>query len=307
MAIAVTVEDVKANGIKHHLKGGWVVRTDFMGAKEIDGPQAFTVQYEPARLSTAHFHETDQFQIIVDGSGKLGRHTVGRYAVHFSRAFTPYGPLASDDVPEGMTFLTLRRHGDPGAQKFPESKARLREVADRQPWQMTHTVSFDAAAATGVQPVAALTNDQGLRTYAITLAPQTEQRAPAPAGGDGQFIVILEGSLLHDNREYRGLAVVSVDPNENAFQLRAGAKGLKGVVLNFPVPGAKPAMAATAAAAAGFKRWHCVLCAFEYDEALGLPDEGIAAGTRWADVPESWSCPDCSATKADFEMVETQS
>ena len=31
--------------------------------------------------------------------------------------------------------------------------------------------------------------------------------------------------------------------------------------------------------------------------------EGIAPGTRWEDVPESWTCPDCSATKADFEMV----
>lgn len=53
-----------------------------------------------------------------------------------------------------------------------------------------------------------------------------------------------------------------------------------------------------------FKVWHCVLCAFVYDEAAGLPEEGIAPGTRWKDVPESWGCPDCSACKADFEMVE---
>jgi rubredoxin len=51
------------------------------------------------------------------------------------------------------------------------------------------------------------------------------------------------------------------------------------------------------------KRWLCVLCAFVYDEAAGMPDDGIAPGTPWAAVPESWSCPDCSATKADFEMV----
>lgn len=53
----------------------------------------------------------------------------------------------------------------------------------------------------------------------------------------------------------------------------------------------------------GFKRWQCVLCAFVYDEAAGLPDDGIAPGTRWADVPETWTCPDCSAAKADFDMV----
>ena len=53
-----------------------------------------------------------------------------------------------------------------------------------------------------------------------------------------------------------------------------------------------------------FKRWQCELCAFLYDEAAGLPDDGIAPGTLWADVPESWTCPDCSAGKADFDMVQ---
>lgn len=51
------------------------------------------------------------------------------------------------------------------------------------------------------------------------------------------------------------------------------------------------------------KKWMCILCGFVYDEGLGLPDEGIAPGTRWEDVPDTWTCPHCSATKADFEMV----
>jgi rubredoxin len=58
------------------------------------------------------------------------------------------------------------------------------------------------------------------------------------------------------------------------------------------------------AAGTGFKVWQCVLCGFVYDEAAGLPSDGIAPGTRWADIPENWLCPDCSATKSDFEMVE---
>jgi rubredoxin len=52
------------------------------------------------------------------------------------------------------------------------------------------------------------------------------------------------------------------------------------------------------------KKWKCILCGFIYDEALGMPDEGIAAGTKWKDIPESWSCPDCGAGKGDFEMEE---
>ena len=52
------------------------------------------------------------------------------------------------------------------------------------------------------------------------------------------------------------------------------------------------------------KKWQCILCGFIYDEAAGIPDEGIAPGTRWEDVPADWICPNCAAGKADFEMVE---
>jgi rubredoxin len=51
------------------------------------------------------------------------------------------------------------------------------------------------------------------------------------------------------------------------------------------------------------KQYVCLVCGFIYDEALGLPDDGIPAGTLWADVPETWACPDCGVAKADFEVV----
>lgn len=52
------------------------------------------------------------------------------------------------------------------------------------------------------------------------------------------------------------------------------------------------------------KQWQCIFCGFFYDEAVGLPAEGIAPGTRWADVADDWVCPECGATKADFVMIE---
>jgi rubredoxin len=52
------------------------------------------------------------------------------------------------------------------------------------------------------------------------------------------------------------------------------------------------------------KKWQCVVCGFIYDEAAGWPDDGIAPGTRWDDVPAEWVCPDCGVGKEDFEMVE---
>lgn len=52
------------------------------------------------------------------------------------------------------------------------------------------------------------------------------------------------------------------------------------------------------------KKWRCLVCDFIYDEAQGLPEEGIFPGTRWDDIPDSWTCPDCGAAKADFVMEE---
>ncbi len=48
----------------------------------------------------------------------------------------------------------------------------------------------------------------------------------------------------------------------------------------------------------------CLICGWIYDEAAGCPEHGIAPNTRWADVPMNWPCPECGASKEDFEMVE---
>ncbi len=52
------------------------------------------------------------------------------------------------------------------------------------------------------------------------------------------------------------------------------------------------------------KKYQCIVCGWIYDEAIGSPDDGLSPGTKWEDVPDDWSCPDCGVTKSDFEMVE---
>ncbi len=52
------------------------------------------------------------------------------------------------------------------------------------------------------------------------------------------------------------------------------------------------------------KQYMCAICGFVYEEEKGWPEDGIEAGTLWVDVPEDWVCPECAATKADFEMIE---
>lgn len=51
------------------------------------------------------------------------------------------------------------------------------------------------------------------------------------------------------------------------------------------------------------RKWQCRVCGWIYDEADGDPEGGIAPGTRWEEVPEDWVCPECGATRNDFELV----
>ncbi|MGE4300612.1 MAG: rubredoxin [Victivallaceae bacterium] len=51
------------------------------------------------------------------------------------------------------------------------------------------------------------------------------------------------------------------------------------------------------------RKFKCSVCGYVYDEAAGIPDRGIAPGTRWEDFPENWTCPVCGALKVEFEEI----
>lgn len=56
----------------------------------------------------------------------------------------------------------------------------------------------------------------------------------------------------------------------------------------------------TPESASAYRKWTCAVCDYVYDEATGDPEHGLAPGTRYVDIPDGWSCPDCGVTKADF-------
>ena len=45
-------------------------------------------------------------------------------------------------------------------------------------------------------------------------------------------------------------------------------------------------------------------CGYEYDPALGDPDNGIAPGTKWEDLPDDFVCPVCGLDKDAFEKED---
>lgn len=52
------------------------------------------------------------------------------------------------------------------------------------------------------------------------------------------------------------------------------------------------------------KKYLCPGCGYIYDPVLGDPEGGIAPGTAFEDIPDSWVCPLCGITKAEFEVVK---
>ena len=52
------------------------------------------------------------------------------------------------------------------------------------------------------------------------------------------------------------------------------------------------------------RKFQCRYCGFYYDEAEGMPDEGIAPGTKWQDLPSGWICPQCGSEGEEFDALE---
>ncbi|MDP4153904.1 MAG: rubredoxin [Bacillota bacterium] len=52
------------------------------------------------------------------------------------------------------------------------------------------------------------------------------------------------------------------------------------------------------------KKYLCSVCGYVYDEKAGCPEQGIAPGTKWEDVPDDFVCPECGASKDMFELEQ---
>ncbi|MBI3581199.1 MAG: rubredoxin [Nitrospinae bacterium] len=50
-------------------------------------------------------------------------------------------------------------------------------------------------------------------------------------------------------------------------------------------------------------KWVCNVCGWVYDPAAGDPDGGVEPGTKFEDIPDTWTCPACGVSKVDFTQV----
>lgn len=51
------------------------------------------------------------------------------------------------------------------------------------------------------------------------------------------------------------------------------------------------------------QKWECRVCGYIYDPEVGDPDSGIEPGTSFENLPADWVCPDCGASKSEFDAL----
>jgi len=50
-------------------------------------------------------------------------------------------------------------------------------------------------------------------------------------------------------------------------------------------------------------KYICKVCATIYDPSIGIPEDGIAAGTPFEDIPQDWTCTVCGSPKMMYEIL----
>lgn len=215
----------------------WVSRLFPSSAETPERPMASFVEQTAHTVILPHFHEVNQFQVLVEGHGSLGKHAIQPWTVHYTNGFTGYGPLRA--AATGMGFFTLRNRFDAGgARFFPAGQSFMQPAPKRHhimgPLVLSSTEALHSRQSQTCDTVLAL-EDDGLAAWFLRLGPGMHTQAPEPAHGGGQYLLVAAGTLLHDGLTLPRLSCMYVSADTASWTLHSGADGLEALILQFPV------------------------------------------------------------------------
>jgi hypothetical protein len=196
-------------------------------------PMAFLVEQDPGSTAQAHYHQQDQFQLVVGGHAMLGLHEVRPVTVHFTGAHTAYGPIRAS-AEEGVWYFTLRNGFDPGARfmAMPESRVALRGIPGRR---HREAVAGPLASPTVATETLLGPEPDGMAVWRYGLASGEPVTGPNPAAGRGQYWVVTRGSLAYGDEALPAMSCAFVYPDDAPFQAAAGPDGAEVVAMQFPL------------------------------------------------------------------------
>jgi hypothetical protein len=197
-------------------------------------PMIYLVDQEPNSAIQTHFHQVDQYQVVIGGSGAMGREPLGPITVHYTNAFTGYGPLASG--PDGLQYLTIRNRWDPGLRPLPEARDELPPAGTVKQRQRTIKPAPPLSAeALGEMKAAQLRElmeepESGSRAWMLAIPPAGSAPSPASAATD-RVLVVCSGSLA--GTDANDLHSCHFIPAGEVVMLTAGEGGADILVLQF--------------------------------------------------------------------------
>ena len=227
-----TTSDGLESSVTSYFGADW--RSEDGGTRQPPGldvllPVAFEVAQDPRTKADPHFHIANQFQVFVRGDGVFGKQPVRAVSVHYAGAFTPYGPISAGDG--GIAYITLRNGWDRGPHYLPAQRAELK-VGNRKPRAaLSAAIDPSAESALGAltastcEPVFPLADD-GFGGWRYRIPPNQAVTGPEPAGGLGQYWLVLAGDAA--------LSCMFLSPDEPPHVARAGTRGFDVLVLQFP-------------------------------------------------------------------------
>jgi hypothetical protein len=247
--LVTTTEEAHARARQVHVNGRDYTLAEYVGAAPKKGmyvegnevndnglPQGFLVHQPPNAITPAHFHEPNQFQVFVEGNGRIGAFPAAPLTIQYANGHTPYGPIVAFE--EGVKYFTLRQRWDPGAKYLPASRDKLIKGNQRTRVKGGLGVSDEAArrarSEAAVEVVFAEEAD-GLAGWMVRLGPGGSCVLEEPAKGGGQYLVVAAGTLVApDGRTLPRLSTVFISPEEARQTALAGPEGLDLLVLQFP-------------------------------------------------------------------------
>ncbi len=232
-----TLEKARAERRHHVLPNGtgyW--RNGLIASPPEDAiaPQAFLVEQDPGTVIEPHFHLENEFQVMVAGTGSLGRHAVEPVSVHYAGAHTGYGPITAGN--HGLAYVTLRSRMDSSAHFLPGARDRMQRVPKRHLLgNPVRPLEASGLAARRVSEIVTILEpqDDGIAAWMLRLPGGRTASAPVHPGG-GRFLLVIGGVLELSGERLPRLATAFVSAEEPAPQLRAGSEGLDLLVLQFP-------------------------------------------------------------------------